>query len=308
MIDKLEMFIALARERHFGRAAEACGVTQPTLSSAIRQLEDQLGVQLVFRGSRFQGLTPEGDRVLDWARRIVGDMRALRDEMRSARSGLSGNLRIGVIPTAMPRIAELTGPFLKRHPNAGVSILSRSSDEIRDQIEALELDAGVTYLDSEPLGRVQVLPLYRETYCLISRDEDRGPVGWAEAARRPLCLLTPDMQNRRIVTRHLVEAGADAMPRVESTSMLAILSHVATGDWAAILPRSLARGLPLGAGVALLYGLLYVLLQLEQTALVVGAVALFLVLAAVMVLTRNVNWYGLARGSAPADTPATEAA
>ncbi|ARC35803.1 LysR family transcriptional regulator [Paracoccus yeei] len=250
MIDKLSMFMVLAREEHFGRAAEALGITQPSLSSAIKALEEQLGVQLVRRGSRYQGLTPEGERVLDWARRIVGDARAMQSEMEARRRGVSGLLRLGVIPTAMPRIAELTGPFLKRHPNAGVSILSRSSDEIRDQIEALELDAGVTYLDSEPLGRVQVLPLYRETYCLISRDEDRGPVGWAEAARRPLCLLTPDMQNRRIVTRHLVEAGADAMPRVESTSMLAILSHVATGDWAAILPRSLARGLPLPQGVS----------------------------------------------------------
>ena len=64
MIDKLEMFIALANERHFGRAAETMGVTQPTLSSAIRQLEEQLGVQLVFRASRFEGLTPEGQRVL----------------------------------------------------------------------------------------------------------------------------------------------------------------------------------------------------------------------------------------------------
>ena len=250
MIDKLSMFMVLAREEHFGRAAEALGITQPSLSSAIKALEEQLGVQLVRRGSRYQGLTPEGERVLDWARRIVGDARAMQSELEARRRGVSGLLRLGVIPTAMPRIAELTGPFLKRHPNAGVSILSRSSDEIRDQIEALELDAGVTYLDSEPLGRVQVLPLYRETYCLISRDEDRGPVGWAEAARRPLCLLTPDMQNRRIVTRHLVEAGADAMPRVESTSMLAILSHVATGDWAAILPRSLARGLPLPQGVS----------------------------------------------------------
>lgn len=95
MIDKLEMFIALANERHFGRAAEVCGVTQPTLSSAIRQLEDQLGVQLVFRGSRFQGLTPEGERVLERARGIVGDMRALRSEMKAVRSGLSGTLRLG---------------------------------------------------------------------------------------------------------------------------------------------------------------------------------------------------------------------
>ncbi|MFN6979327.1 MAG: LysR family transcriptional regulator, partial [Gemmobacter sp.] len=94
MIERLEMFLALARERHFGRAAAACGVTQPTLSSAIRGLEDQLGVQLVWRGSRFQGLTPEGERTLDWARRITGDARALRDEMRARRSGLGGALVI----------------------------------------------------------------------------------------------------------------------------------------------------------------------------------------------------------------------
>jgi DNA-binding transcriptional LysR family regulator len=249
VIDKLSMFMALAREKHFGRAAGSLGITQPTLSSAMRALEEQRGVQLVRRGSRFQGLTPEGERVLDWARRIVGDARAMQAEMQASRRGVSGRLRIGVIPTAMPRIAELTGPFLKRHPNAGVSILSRSSDEIRDQIEALELDAGVTYLDSEPLGRVQRLPLYRETYCLIDRSAAEAVGDWSEAASRPLCLLTPDMQNRRIVTRHLLEAGADALPRVESTSMLAILAHVATGDWAAILPRALARGLPLPEGV-----------------------------------------------------------
>jgi len=249
VIDKLSMFMVLAREEHFGRAAEVLGITQPTLSSAIKALEEQLGVQLVRRGSRFQGLTPEGERVLGWARRIVGDARAMQAEMQASRKGVTGLLRLGVIPTAMPRIVELTGPFLHRHPEARVSILSRSSDEIREQIEALELDAGVTYLDSEPLGRVSALPLYRETYCLIARDSTSGPVDWAEAAERPLCLLTPDMQNRRIVTRHLLEAGADAMPRVESTSMLAILAHVATGDWAAILPRSLARGLPLPEGV-----------------------------------------------------------
>ena len=243
------MFMVLARERHFGRAAEALGIAQPTLSSAIRALEEQLGVQLVRRGSRFQGLTPEGERVLVWARRIVGDARAMQAEMRASRRGVTGRLRLGVIPTAMARIAELTGPFLARHPGAGVSILSRSSDEIREQIEALELDAGVTYLDSEPLGRVQSVALYRESYCLIARDEARGPAGWEEAGGRPLCLLSPDMQNRRIVARHLLEAGVEAVPRVESGSMLAILSHVASGEWAAILPRGMLGGLALPEGI-----------------------------------------------------------
>ena len=249
MIDRLHAFMVLARERHFGRAAEALGVTQPSLSSALKSLEDQLGVQLVRRGSRFLGLTPEGERVLEWARRIVGDVRTMQAELRATRSGVSGRLRLGVIPTAMPRIAELTAPFLARHPAAEVTILSRSSDEIRDQIAALELDAGVTYLDGEHLGRLRTIPLFLETLCLVDRTDEAGPVSWAEAARRPLCLLTPDMQNRRIVAARLAEADAPAVPRVESNSMLAILSHVAAGGWAAILPQALADGLPLPPGV-----------------------------------------------------------
>jgi len=245
MIDKLEMFIALANERHFGRAAEVCGVTQPTLSSAIRQLEDQLGVQLVFRGSRFQGLTPEGQRVLDWGRRIVGDMRALKDEMRTVRSGLSGNIRIGVIPTALPMVAQLTGPFTAKHPNVRVSILSRTSTEILTGIESLDLDAGITYLDNEPLGRVAQVPLYAEFYRLLCAPgtalADRDQVTWAEVAEQPLCLLTGDMQNRRIMNQHLAEAGAAVVPQIESNSTIALTSHVLTGRWSSIVPRQLAQ-------------------------------------------------------------------
>jgi DNA-binding transcriptional LysR family regulator len=245
MIDRLEMFIALARERHFGRAAQSCGVTQPTLSSAIRQLEDQLGVQLVFRGSRFQGLTPEGQRVLDRARRIVGDMRDLRAEMRVARSGLSGNLRIGVIPTALPMVAELTAAFVERHPGVRIAILSRTSAEILSGIEGLDLDAGLTYLDNEPLGRVQSVPLYTEFYRLLCAPgtplADRPRVTWAEVAGQPLCLLTADMQNRRIVNQHLAEAGATVVPQIESNSTIALIAHVQTGGWASVVPLRLAR-------------------------------------------------------------------
>ena len=245
MIDKLEMFIALAGERHFGRAAELCGVTQPTLSSAIRQLEDQLGVQLVFRGSRFQGLTPEGQRVLDWARRIVGDMRALKAEMRTVHRGLSGNVRLGVIPTALPMVAELTGPFIARHPNVRVTVLSRTSAEILAGIENLELDAGLTYLDNEPLGRVTKVPLYAEFYRFLcapgSALAGRDRVTWAEVAGEALCLLTADMQNRRIVNLHLAEAGVKVVPTVESNSTIALIAHVKTGRWASVVPMKLAQ-------------------------------------------------------------------
>jgi len=99
MIDKLEFLIALAREKNFGKAAEQCGVTQPTFSAGIKQLEDTLGVMLVQRTSRFLGFTAEGERVLDWARTIVADSRAMRQEVRTLKQGLSGHLKIAAIPT-----------------------------------------------------------------------------------------------------------------------------------------------------------------------------------------------------------------
>src|ERR1041385_2205148 len=134
MLDKLDFILALARERPFGRAAEACGVTQPTLSAGVKQLEAQMGVLLVNRGSRFQGFTPEGLRVLEWARRIVGDTRAMRSEINSLRLGLTGRLRIAAIPTALAMVAELTTPFRLRHPNVRFTIMSRTSIEVLEQL------------------------------------------------------------------------------------------------------------------------------------------------------------------------------
>src|SRR5258708_24806505 len=104
MIDKLEYLLALARERNFGRAAEQCGVTQPTFSAGIKQLEDTLGVMLVQPTSRFLGFTSEGERVLDWARGIVADTRAMRQEMQPLQNALSGHLKIAAIPTPLPMV------------------------------------------------------------------------------------------------------------------------------------------------------------------------------------------------------------
>ena len=244
MIDKLEYLLALARERHFGRAAEVCGVTQPTLSAGIKQLESQLGVLLVQRGSRFLGFTPEGERGLEWARRIVGDTRAMRQEISALTHGLTGQLRIAAIPTALGMVAQLTTPFRARHPDVRFTIFSRTSVEILDLIENLEVDAGITYLDNEPLGKLNTIPLYREQYRLItsigSPLGDRETVTWAEVANVPLCLLTPDMQNRRIIDQLLKSAGGNPQPMLESNSMIVLFTHVRTGKWASVMPEKLA--------------------------------------------------------------------
>ena len=249
MIDKLDFVLALAREKHFGRAAESCGVTQPTLSAGLKQLEEQMGVLLVNRGSRFQSFTPEGLRVLEWARRIVGDTRSMRQEINSLRHGLSGRLRIAAIPTALAMVAALTTPYRERHPNVQFTIFSRTSIEILDLLENFEIDAGITYVENEPLGRVSTVPLYHERYRLLTSAEaplgNRDTVTWAEVAQVPLCLLTPDMQNRRIIDRLLKSAGGDSRPTLESDSMILLFSHVRTGRWASVMPAKLAETLGL---------------------------------------------------------------
>jgi DNA-binding transcriptional LysR family regulator len=249
MIDKLEMLLALAREQHFGRAAEACGVTQPTLSAGLKQLEDSLGVLLVNRQSRFIGFTAEGQRVLDWARRIVGDARAMHQEIAALKRGLAGHLRLAVIPTSLPMVASLTTPFRARHPEVEFTLLSRNSLDVLAMLENVEIDAGLTYLDNEPLGRVRHIALYHEHYRLITAEDSplgtRTEVSWEEVGRIPLCLLTPDMQNRRIIDRRLRDAGIEPRPTLQSNSMLVLFSHVRTGAWASVMPAHVAETLGL---------------------------------------------------------------
>ena len=245
MLDKLEMFIAVAKEAHFGRAAQSLGITQPTLSAGIKQLEEQLGVQLIFRGSRYGGLTPEGQSALVWARKIVGDARQLREEMRFSRHGLAGQLRIAVIPTALTWAGKLTTRFTEKHPNVRFTILSRTSIEILTMIENLDVDAGISYLDNEPTGRVSTEPLYEERYMLVCRSDSpfagRKEVRWRDLDGQKLCLLTPDMQNRRIINKNFESAGVVPEATVESNSTVVLVANVLEGGFLTVLPADMAR-------------------------------------------------------------------
>jgi len=249
VIDKLAYLVAVARDQSFRRAAEACGVAQPTLSAGIKQLEDELGVMLVRRSSRYHGLTPEGERVLDWARRLVGDAAAMRQELQAMRTGLSGHLRIAVIPTALAVVPHLTGPCLARHPALQFTILSCTSDAVLRMLDDLQVDAGITYLENESVGRVQSVPLYTERYRFVSAADgplgDRDSVTWAELSRVRLCLLTPDMQNRRIMDSLMRGAGAEPRATLESNSQVTLLAHVLAGGWATVLPERVADTLAL---------------------------------------------------------------
>jgi DNA-binding transcriptional LysR family regulator len=215
------------------------------LSAGIKQLEETFGVLIVERGHRFRGLTPEGERVLEWALRVLSDYDSLSQELSGMRKGLTGKLRIGAIPTTLPITSMLTTPFARLHPGVTITILSRTSIEIQRGMEDFELDVGLTYLDNEPLSRVRTVPLYQEHYLLFT--PRNGPLGqrteitWREAAALPLCLLTPDMQNRRILDGHFRDAGVHPDPIVETNSTITLYSHLRTGEWSTILPQTIVH-------------------------------------------------------------------
>ena len=242
LVRHLSYFVTLAREKHFARAAEVCNVAQPTLSAAIRKLEEDLEARLVIRGHHFVGLTPEGERVLAWGRQILTDYESLREDLSRLRRGMVGTLRLGVIPAAMPVVSFVTARFCKEHPAADVEIQSLTSRAIQRGLDAFELDGGITYLENEPLENVRRVPLYRERYVFVTRREHpfaaRSSLTWTEAAGERLCLLSEEMQNRRVLTNLLASIGIAVTPSVVSNSFLGVYSHLQHGEWSSIVPHT----------------------------------------------------------------------
>ena len=250
----LAYLVALVREQHFGRAARACDVTQPTLSSGIRRLESDVGFPIVRRAQRYEGLTPEGERVLEWARRILADVDGLEAEMEAMHGGLSGELRIGAIPTSLPCVSLLTTPLVATHPGITISVYSLNSRQIERGLDAFELELGITYLDSEPLGGVRTLPLYREQYVLLThadgaarRTERRHVGGGGRAAALPAHAGHAEPSHPR---RHLpVEAGAEPRPTVETNSIETLIAHVRDGPWSSVMAGAWLHGAELPPGM-----------------------------------------------------------
>jgi DNA-binding transcriptional LysR family regulator len=238
VLRQLEYLSALARERHFGRAAAACHVTQPALSVAIRKLESELGIELVRRRRRYDDLTPQGRELLQWARQTLASADGLLSEAARLSGDLGGRLRLGVIPTALPVVAEITAPLLLDHPALDLEIRSLSSQEIATQLESFAIDAGVTYLDNEPLGDLLGRPIYSERYVYLTAEGgDQEQLPWAALDGAALCLLSPEMQNRRIVEEALRRSGAEARARIESNSITALLSFARAG-WSSVVSET----------------------------------------------------------------------
>lgn len=251
---QLEYFVAVAQERHFARAAEKCYVSQPALSAAIAKLERELNVTLINRGHSFEGLTPEGERLVVWAKRILAEHDAFKAEVDAVRSGIAGTLRLGTVPTASTTASLVLSAFCSEHPLVKVQILSRlAATELYRRLREFDLDAAIVHTASDEAHDVNLVPLYEEHYVLLST-ANMLPAGastltWPEAAQLPLALLTADMRDRQIIDEAFAAHAITVTPQVETDSVASLLAQVATGNWACIVPHTWLWTSPLGAEI-----------------------------------------------------------
>jgi DNA-binding transcriptional LysR family regulator len=249
LLASLRYLVALSEHRHFSRAAQACDITQPALSNAMRALEEEFGVAIVRRGRQYAGLTPEGERVLATAQRMLHEHAILQQELASEADHPRGALRMGAVPTAMPVLARFAAILQARHPGIVPAVLSMSSPELEVGLETLSLDMALGYLDRLGPQRAQIAawPQYTEHYFLLRRAREPqgqalriGPeIRWRDAARFPMAMLTPGNHNRAIVDGAFAAAGTPIRPALETNSILSMALSVLAGELCSVMPGAL---------------------------------------------------------------------
>jgi len=249
LLSSLRYLVALQEHKHFGRAAEACHITQPALSNAIRALESEFNVVIVKRDRNFAGLTPQGERVLASAQLMLHEHANLQQDLKSETLTPRGPVRIGAVPTAVPIAARFAAMLHARHSGVQPVVLSLSSRELEQGLEDLSIDLALGYSDRMKVQerKLRVWPQYTEHYFLLRRAATPNPRGlqltqsmsWKDAASLPLCLLTQEMHNRTIVDAAFTTAGARVTPAIETNSIMTMMLSVVDGDVCSVLPGAL---------------------------------------------------------------------
>ncbi|WP_077001116.1 LysR substrate-binding domain-containing protein [Variovorax sp. KK3] len=247
LLASMRYLVALSEHRHFGRAAQACHITQPALSNALRALETEFGVVIVKRARAYAGLTHEGEAVLAAAHRMLHENEVLQQLLKSEEDHPRGHLRMAAVPTAIPILTRFAGRLQARHPGISPSVLSMSSLELETGLESLSVDIALGYTERMNVREVKLTawPQSIEHYFLVRRSASAkalrigDPIGWAEAGRLPLCLLTPEMHNRAILDQAFATAGVSVVPAIETNSVLTLALSVGTDNVSAVLPGAM---------------------------------------------------------------------
>jgi DNA-binding transcriptional LysR family regulator len=239
-IKQLKFLIALDETRHFGQAAARCHVTQPTLSMRLRNLEDELGLELVRRGQRFEGFSAEGERILAWARSVMAAHDGLYAEAAACRGQLVGTLRLGVVPLSGFDPMDLVQLFAEQHPGLRFQLFALSSDQILERLGSNQLDLGLSYLDRLDREHFDSLELAATRMGLWY---DRRHFQFTETTLRwetlidlPLGLLSAGMHFRQSIDHSFRSRGLTPLPKLETDAVHQLLQAVSAGLCCSIMP------------------------------------------------------------------------
>lgn len=245
-LTELRYIVAVARERHFGRAAGACHVSQPTLSVAVRKLEDELGVTLFERGRNEVGITPIGRRLVEQARRVLAETTTLRQIAEQAQDPLHGPLRVGAIHTVGPYLFPHLIPALHaRAPNMPLIVEENFTSRLGERLRQGELDVVVVALPFEVPG-IETAALYEEPFRAVAPADHpwrkRKRISADELAGENVLLLGAGHCFREQVLTACPDCGGtmveepDPNRALEGSSLETIRHMVASGAGVTVLP------------------------------------------------------------------------
>jgi LysR family hydrogen peroxide-inducible transcriptional activator len=251
-LQDLRYIVAIAGQRHFGRAAQACHVSQPTLSGQVRKLEEQLGVALFERTNKWVFPTEVGERILAHAARVLEEAEAIEEVARAARNPLGGPLRLGVIPTLGPYLTPLIlGPLREACPELTPELWEDVTAVLLERLRGRRLDAAIIATEV-PEGDLATRTLFAEPF--LAALPVAHPL--AEAEQVEESALSEDLlvlSDAHCLAGQALAACGRTEPRATSfraASLETLVNLVAVGYGATLVPQLAARGMR-GRGVVL---------------------------------------------------------
>ena len=246
IIDTFRYLVSLEEHKHFSRAAQACHITQPALSNALKSLEEEMGVKIVNRGRNYEGLTAEGKQVLASAYQVLHEIGKLKSEINSQKSAPIGNLIIGSIPSTLPVASQFAASIFAEFNGLKPTVRSMTSHDLDLCLENLSVDVAFGYTERPFVNtqELRVIPQYEEKYFFINKNTSSntfGPISWKEAARSKLSLLTPEMHNRKLIDVFFKKNNVDIEPVMQTDSIFSLLLSVQSSDLATILSGPTAK-------------------------------------------------------------------
>lgn len=249
-LNHLKYFYQLSQDRHFGEAANACNITQPTLSACIVSLEKELGVALVARDRVFIGLTEEGKLLAEFAKTTLRAQQDLNQALSLHKGNLSGILKIGIVPQSSTEIIQRITSFRRQFPKVKVRLKVLHNDAVMNQLKDHKIDLAIAFKQQQsletiksvmeyPLGELELAVLLPESLC--DNFEQRQDIDLEHLTRYPMALLSREMHFRRRLDGLFKQIGKTIVADFESDSLFHLICAVEQGGLIAVVSLQSAR-------------------------------------------------------------------